>query len=579
MAEDDTAWAIYRRLIRYAAQYWPIFLLGVLGTFAASGIDAWLSWMIKPIVNHGLVARESWMVERLPIAVLCVFMVRGVAGFVSTYFISRVGRNVVMAFRQALFAQFLQLPATYFDQASSGHLLSMVIYDAEQVAIATTDAILTLLREGTLVLGLLVVMWLVNWQMTCLFLLSAPFIAGLIYLTSQRLRRVSQALQESMGEVTQVAEEGISAYQIIRVFGGSAYEQARFDAAAGQTRHRALKVVIVNALSSALVQIAIGVPIAVTLYFVLHAKSTVSAGAFIAVLVAMIRLLQPMRRLTKINVDIQKGIAGARSLFAMLDQPGEEDTGQHRLRRAKGQLDMQGLSFAYPGRDRPVLENVSFTVEPGQMVALVGPSGSGKSTLMKLLLRFYEPSAGRICLDGTQLGAYSLQDLRRQFAFVSQDIALFNDTIQANIAYGEMRDAKREAVIDAAKAAFAWSFIEALPQGLDSMIGEQGVLLSGGQRQRLAIARALLNRAPLLLLDEATSALDAESEQHVQAALANLMAQTTTVVIAHRLATIQRADKIIVLDQGRVVAEGNHAELLAAGGLYAEYCRLQFNHG
>ncbi len=576
--EQQSSFKIYVRLLGYVRRYWVTFLLGVLGTIVLSGTDAGFTWLLKPILDQGFIAKNQHFIHWLPGIILIAFVVRGIAGFVSNYYMTRVGRNVVMQFRQIIFSHLLHLPAQFFDNTSAGQLLSALIYNVEQVTRACTDALVTIVQETCLIGGLLTVMWLTSWRMTLLFLLIAPLIALTARYSSKRMRKLSKHVQNSMGEITQIAEESIEGYKVIRTFGGEAYENGKFVKATLRNRFRELKVTATNSLATAAVQQVAGCAVAITIFLATSNKSHITAGGFVSMLTAMLAILKPMRTLTTISSVIQRGIAGAESIFALLDEPAECDNGTKRLIRAQGAIEYRHVNFQYPKSERPVLQDINFTVEPGKILALVGRSGSGKSTLVNLLPRFYDAFRGEITIDGHDIRSLELANLRSQFALVSQHVTLFNDTIANNIAYGQFATTSEADIIKAAEAAHAMEFIRDLPNGLHSMIGDNGVLLSGGQRQRLAIARALLKNAPILILDEATSALDTEAERHIQEALTKLMYNRTTLVIAHRLSTIESADHILVLDAGRIVERGTHKELLTLNGHYAKLYRMQFEH-
>lgn len=572
---SDTSIATYKRLLKYVRSHWLIFIIGIIGVALSSCIDAAFAWMLKPILDKGFIARDITFIKWAPLFIILGFAFRGLTSFVADYCIAWVGRTVVMALRQDLFRHVLHLPAAFYDQYSSGQIISTLIYNVEQVSRACTDAIVTVVRENFLIVGLIGVMLINSWQLTLLFVITVPILAMIARYSSKRLRRLSHQVQGAMGDVTHVTEEAIEGYRVVRLFGGENYEIEKFNTVTIYNQQREMKAIATSALTSPVVQMIAGFVIAATIFLATLHTFQISAGAFTSMVAAMLAMLKPMRNLTNVNSSLQKGIAGAQSIFELLDLPTEPDSGTKKLIRAKGEIIFEKVGFNYAS-GRPVLHNINFHIKPGQTIALVGRSGSGKTTLVSLLQRLYDTYTGQILVDGTEIRELKLADLRRQFALVSQHIMLFNDTIANNIAYGRFELASKTEITRAARAAHALDFIRELPEGFATQIGENGLRLSGGQRQRIAIARALLKDAPILILDEATSALDTESERHIQAALEELKRNRTTLVIAHRLSTVENADIIVVLDAGEIVEVGNHAELIKLNAQYAKLYNMQF---
>ncbi|MDQ5910959.1 MAG: ATP-binding cassette, subfamily bacterial MsbA [Pseudomonadota bacterium] len=549
----------------------------MLATAAAAATEPMIPALIRPLLDGSFVEKDPHSIRLMPILLVTVFIVRGIAGFIGSVAMSWIAHRVVMDLRKALFNKLLTLPTRYFDDHSAGHLLSRLTYDVTQVMNATTEALIVLVKDGLSVIGLLGWMLYLNWKLSLMALLIVPGVALIVRAVSRRLRRLSRNLQELMGDFTHVVDEVLQGHKVIKIFGGQDYERERFHHVNNRVRQFNMKLVAAAEASGPLVQLLAVLALGAVIYFasLQSAADQITVGGFVSLFGAMAMLLSPIKRLTKINEQLQRGLAGAETIFALLDEPPERDEGTRTLGRARGEVRFQNLSHRYQNDSAEVIQDLSLEVRPGETIALVGPSGSGKTTLMALLPRFYEPLSGDILLDGVPVRDLRLADLRANIAYVSQDIVLFNDTVAANIAYGSGVPASEAEIIQAAEHAQAMDFIRELPQGLQTLIGENGARLSGGQRQRIAIARALLKNAPILILDEATSALDTQSERKVQQALDTLRQGRTAFVIAHRLSTIENADRIVVLDRGRIAEIGHHAELLARNGLYASLYRLQ----
>ena len=567
---------VYIRLLIFARQYWLAFALGLLGNILMAAANASFTGLLKPILDKGFIQRDMRFIHWLPILIFGAFLLRGVASFMADYYMASAGRMIVMRFRQEIFRHLLKIPASFYDHTSSGQILSTIIYNVDQLARASTDALVTVVQETCFVIGLLVVMFMISWKLSLIYLVAVPLIALTARYAGKRMRHLSKNLQQSMGETTQITQEAIEGYQVIRIFGGQSYEYDKFKNITEHNRRREVKVTATNSISSGLVQQVAGVAIAIIIGMATVNSAHITAGGFAALLAAMLAILKPMKNLTNVSSTIQKGIAASESIFALLDQAAEKNTGDEKITQPKGEIFFDDVSFIYPRTTQKILNHINLRIPAGKTTAFVGRSGAGKSTLVKLIPHFYDTYEGNILLDGINLRAIELKDLRDQMAIVSQNVTLFNDTIARNIAYGAMANASADAIIEAAKAAHAHDFIMQLPNQYDTIVGDNGVLLSGGQRQRLAIARAILKNAPILILDEATSALDNESEWHIQVALDTLIKNRTTIVIAHRLSTVEKADQIIVMDQGQVIEQGTHEELLAMGEEYARLYHGEF---
>lgn len=575
--QTEGVYATYRRLMGYALPHWPRYLVAMLGMAIYAFTQAVFAALVQPLLDKGFVLHDINSIRLLPLEVLGLFLLRGSADFLAAYNISWVGRNVIKRLRQETFGQLLKLPSRYYDATSSGMLLSKITYNIEQVAEATTNAVTVLVRDGLTIVGLIFIMFYQSWRLSLFILVVGPIIALLARYISERFRRYSRRIQDSMGDVTKVADEAITGQRIVKLFGGHEHETRRFEQVNERNRYLNVKLALVNAGSSPVIQMIAGAGMAAVIYVAL--RQVVTVGTFGSFLAATLLILPPLKHVTDINAPLQRGIAAGQSIFELLDDAVEDPGGSFSLPRAEGELEFRAVGFAYSETKGEVLQEISFKAAPGETIALVGRSGSGKSTLVSLLPRFYDPTSGVILLDGHDLRELRLANLREQVAMVSQDVMLFNDSIRNNIAYGSLERHSEADIRAAAEAAYAMPFIQRLPQGLDTVVGDRGMLLSGGERQRLSVARALLKNAPLLILDEATSALDSESERHIQAALERLMKDRTTLVIAHRLSTVERADRIIVLDRGRILEMGKHSELLARNGHYAALYRLQFRDG
>lgn len=572
---DTTSLAVYWRLLGYLKPYWGIFTLSIVGFVLYSVSQPAMAQFMEYLLDF-INAPDGRLAYMPSLIIMGIVLVRSLGAFIGNYFLSRVSFGVVHTLRVELFNHMTRLPGDYFDSHSSGHLMSVITYNVNGVTTAASDALKTLVREGATVVALLAYLIYKDWLLTALLLLVTPLIAVLVSYVGKRLRRLSAQVQHSMGDITQVSSEMINGYRVMRSFGGEDYEKGRFAQASWRNYLQNMKIVLTSSLNTPILQMLVAVSMGLLLWVALSIMEIESPGAFVAYFIAAGLILKPMRQLSEVVPTIQKGVAAADSIFQLLDELPERDTGSHRVDRVKGAVRFDQLSFSYAQGSPLALQNIDLEVKPGEVVALVGRSGSGKTTLVSLLARFYHPSSGRILLDGVPLADYALDNLRQQIALVNQNVILFNDTVAGNIAYGALAGTDIASIRRAADAANATEFIEHLPNGFDTMIGESGTRLSGGQRQRLAIARAILKDAPILILDEATSALDTESERYIQAALEYVMRGRTTFVVAHRLSTVESADRIVVMGNGQILEQGTHRELLAAGGQYARLHALQF---
>ena len=574
---------IYKRLISYVGDYKSVAFVAIIGMIGYSGMDALFIQLMKPFIDEGLNQRNNEVLAYAPFVVIALVIGRGLFNFMSSYCLSYLGSQVVRALRQQLFEHILHLPVSFHDKNSTGDLISKITFDTEQVQQAITKALLIVVREGAFVVFLLGVMFYTSWKLSLIFLVIIPLVAIIVTFVSKRFRHISKNIQSAMGQVTRSSEQMLSGHKVIHGFGGQQQEIDQFSKINNHNRQQRIKMDATKALSVSVIQVLAASAMAVILWVVSMPSmiDTISSGDFVVLISSMMMLLRPLKQLANVNSDMQRGISAAQSIFLVLDEEIEKDKGTYSVDKVKGEIEVKNVTFKYPTKDEAVLNNLSISIKAGESIALVGRSGSGKSTISNLLPRYYDLEApSEILLDGVALEKYKLADLRRQFALVSQQVVLFNDTIANNICYGISREITPQQLEEVVKQAHVWEFVKDLPEQLNTMVGENGVMLSGGQRQRIAIARAILKDAPILILDEATSALDTESEKLIQQALDTLMQDKTSIVIAHRLSTIENSDKIYVIDVGRVIESGDHQSLLAKDGTYSALCKMQFGeHG
>jgi subfamily B ATP-binding cassette protein MsbA len=578
-----TTWQNFKRLLSYAKPYKLGFVAAIVGMLGYAAIDVYFLSKLQPLIDDGLAGANPDFMKWAPVFVVVAFFFRGVFHFVANYCLAWVGNHVVTDLKQNLFEHIMAMPVSFHDKESTGGLISKLTFDTEQVLNSVSKSILVIVQQSAFVIGLIGLMFFISWKLSVIFLLVTPLIAIIVSIVSKRFRKVSKSIQGAMGEVTTAAEQTFNGHKVVVTFGGQSREFARFAQINKHNRHQRMKLTAAKAASVPVIQIIASFALAFVFYAVNteSLRESISAGSFVSVITYMTMLLRPLKMLTNVNSEFQKGMAACVSIFAVLDQKTENDQGTRVFEKAQGNITFKNVDFSYgvvsdkAGDTKWALKDVSFELRPGETLALVGRSGSGKSTASSLLLRFYDANRGEILIDNVNIEQYQLKSLRHQFAYVSQQVVLFNDTLANNIAYGNP-EASREEIIAAAKSAHVMEFAEQMELGLDTSLGENGALLSGGQRQRVAIARALLCDAPFLILDEATSALDTESERHIQDALQTLQKNRTSIVIAHRLSTIENADKIIVMEQGEIIEQGDHQSLLAKKGAYAQLHNFQF---
>lgn len=571
----------YGRLLGYTRRFWPVLLAAVVGMLIEAAAAGAFTWMMQPLIDGTFVDRDPSVLKWMPIAVVVLFLFRGIGVFMANYGMAYVGRRVVETLRGETFAHLLRMPSSYYADENSARLVARLTFNAEQVADASAESLKVIVTDTLIIVAMVVVMLMQSVRLTLTLAFLMPMIAVVVWFAGRRFRSISKRMLDAVSESTRVAGEALSGVDTVKVYGGERAAESRYRVLSAQRRHLHLKGSAAKSLSTSLVQFTAAIALAVLIWIAGReaASGGLTAGTFTSMMVAMSAMLPSLKRITSVQDTLQKGLTSAESLFEILDTPPQPDTGGITTEPVSGRIEYHQVSLRYPGAGQDALSGIDLVAEPGSVTAIVGRSGSGKTSLVRLLPRLIEPGTGRITLDEIALDRYRLSDLRRQIGWVSQHVVLFDDTVSANIAFGALSKKPIEQIEAAARAANAWEFIQALPQGLDTRIGEGGSLLSGGQRQRLAIARAILKDAPILILDEATSALDTESERLIQDALTRVMRNRTTFVIAHRLSTIEHADQVLVMDAGRIVERGRHVELLAAGGLYAGLHRAQFRDG
>jgi len=569
---------LYLRLLKYVQPYWRTFLISIIAMVILASTEPAVAALIKPMLDGAFIANDPETMRMVPMLFILLFGIRACADFASGYALQWVANKAIMDLRKDMFLRLLYLPAHFYDHHATGALISRFTFNVSQVKQAATSAIIIIVRDTLTIIGLLCWMFYISWKLALISLICAPFISLIVLVLRKRLRKMGRKVQESMGDINNVLNECIHNHKLIKLYGGQSQETARFHIVNNNTRRFMMKFAVASVSTGPAIQLITAIALAIIIVIATRQASvgTLTVGEFVSFFAAMVMVLSPLKKLVGVNESIQRALAACESIFGLLDQPGETDKGDRHVERVKGEIELKNLSFRYNPEDTEALSHISCHIAPGETVALVGPSGSGKSTIANLLPAFYLNSQGNILVDGVDIREYTLESLRANIALVSQDVVLFNDTLRNNIAYGAMRNCSEGEIEEAARSSHAMEFIQELPEGFNTIIGERGLRLSGGQRQRLAIARALLKNAPILILDEATSSLDTESERHIQAALEILRKGRTCIIIAHRLSTVENADRIIVIEQGKIVQTGTHAELIRRDGVYARLHMVNF---
>jgi len=577
--KDPEAREVYRRLWSYVSPHRLIGLIAVVAMTGTALVEVTMVWLVEPLIDEALVAKQLETVRWMPFAFAAIFFLRGLTGFATEASLGWIGRSVISSLRREVFSKFLTLPTRFFEKHSTAPLMSRMIYNVEMVAQAVTNVVVIAVRDFLTVIAAISLMIYQSPRLFVFVAILLPIVATLVQFLGKTFRRYSKRIQDSVGEVAQVSDEVLNANRIVKIFGGHDYEYERLSDIDQRNRQQHVKLIYIKSFGTALTQVVFGVGVAFVIYVAsgMSMDGFLTAGQFMSFFGAMMLLLQPLRRIMNVNATLQRGLAGGQSLFSVIDEPDEVNSGTVIKERVVGKIEFRDVSFSYDDEQNNILDGVSCTVEAGKTLAIVGHSGGGKSTLVSLLPRFYDIEDGTILLDDVPIQDYDLLNLRSNISLVTQDVVLFNDTIANNLAYGQLRQCSRSELLQAAEAAHIMDFVNEMPDGLDTVVGDRGILLSGGQRQRIAIGRALLKNAPVLILDEATSSLDTESERRIQEALDALIKDRTTLVIAHRLSTVERADEIIVLDKGRIAESGTHKTLLEQNGIYAKLYRMQFS--